>query len=52
MLGCCWVGWMCGRAPGVLARVRRRCVRGFAWRTLGLVGSAVVVTGGALAPTL
>ena len=52
MLGCCGVVWMPGRAPGVLARVWRRCVCGFAWRILGLVGSAVVVTGGALAPTL
>lgn len=37
---------MAGTAPGMLRLVRRKCVRGLACNTRGLVGLVEVVTGG------
>ena len=52
LLGSPLLVFMGGTVPGVFARVCRLCVRGFVTRTLGLVGSLVVVTGGAPPATL
>ena len=44
--GCDGSVTIAGVAPGVFARVVRRCVRGAAWSVRGAVGFVVVVMGG------